>query len=242
MLRIYSSDDVDLTTEIPVATELSVPNSTYKALLTLSCSVANDTEFKLGTITVTIDWNDGSNPVTKIGNSPMPINETHRVSYGNYIVRVTAKNNALPVNDTVTANFLYVVKNLAIDSKSPVIYGPILPKDSGYPNSKQWIFNTGTDAEILASSLKMLLTTTKGERIELPNYGTNIRSILFEFNDSGVEAMINQEIVDAISTWEPRVSLVNLAVNKLPPNAFEVIATFVNKLNQASFNVALSYV
>lgn len=46
----------------------------------------------------------------------------------------------------------------------------------------------------------------------LPNFGTNLRSILFEPNNAVLESKAKALIVDAITTWEPRIVVESIEV------------------------------
>jgi len=86
-----------------------------------------------------------------------------------------------------------------------------------------------------------LLTTTKGERVMQPEYGTNLRLILFELQTTGIEGLVQQEIVDALTRWEPRVGLQFLVVEKTGEREVTVNATFVSKLNQRDFMIPMVF-
>jgi len=192
----------------------------------------------------TVSWDDGSRPVVYNGTTAgtLVIDTFRNLQPGNYVVQVAAHDYSTPVWETVSVNFAFVVRALdGAPVRAPLIYGPILPKDGGYPNPDQWNWNRGEDIEILASSVKMLLTTNKSERIMQPEYGTNLSMILFEFQGNGIESIVQQEIVDALTKWEPRVSLQYLSVQRNDANSVSVYASFLSKLNQQDFHVPMVF-
>jgi phage baseplate assembly protein W len=69
---------------------------------------------------------------------------------------------------------------------------------------------TGVD-QIKADILQLLLTNP-GERVMLPTFGTPLRTLMFEQNDVVLEQAARQMIIEAINTWEPRVSITNIEV------------------------------
>ena len=210
----------------------------------VQCLVIEDGTLPYDYVTGTLSWNDGSQPVVYNGSTAgtLTINTFRNLQPGDYTVKVEAHNYVTPVWDTVSVNFAFVVKPLGqLPVKTPIIYGPILPKDTGSPNPDQWNWNRGEDTEILASSVKMLLTTSKGERVMQPDYGTNLRLILFELQTTGIEGLVQQEIIDALTKWEPRVSLQFLAVEKTGEREVTVNATFVSKLNQTDFSIPMVF-
>ena len=62
------------------------------------------------------------------------------------------------------------------------------------------------------SDLLVLLLTQPGERVMLPEFGTNLKKFFFEPNDSSILDQIKQEVSRAISVWEPRIAVTNIEV------------------------------
>jgi phage baseplate assembly protein W len=75
---------------------------------------------------------------------------------------------------------------------------------------------TKTDKKAIKSDLMHLLLTTKGERLYMPDFGTNLRKYLFEPNVASVSSDIRSEIQGAIDKYIP-----NLQVDKLEVEPYE---------------------
>jgi phage baseplate assembly protein W len=103
-------------------------------------------------------------------------------------------------------------------------------------------YNTESDLLILESSVRMLLLTAKGERLMEPEYGTNLRRILFEQNINGIEAAIQEEIVSALTTWEPRLQLQTISVQRNADQSVTVNCAFLSKLSTQGFDMNLEFV
>lgn len=240
-LKITNTEGVDLIDQPPELVSVVAAPITG-GLASLQCNVIEDSALLYDFVAGTLNWNDGSLPLVFNGTGTLAINEEKYLQPGSYTVTVEARNYRVPVSDSVVANFRYAVE--AYDTQPvavPVIYGPILPKDTGYPNQSQWNWSRGEDVEVLASSVKMLLTTRKGSRIAQIDYGTNISAVVFEFQGPGIETLIQHEIVEAITKWEPRVTLLSLDVRKTGQREVTVDATFVSKLNQRDFSVPMVF-
>ena len=65
------------------------------------------------------------------------------------------------------------------------------------------------DLEDLYQSIHNILNTEKGERLFLPEFGTNIQQYLFELLTTATEQMMLFEIMDAVERWEPRVDVIS---------------------------------
>lgn len=66
--------------------------------------------------------------------------------------------------------------------------------------------------EDIAEAIKIIISTTKGERVMRPQFGSGIESYLFEGNDATTMQMIQNEVLQAIMKWEPRVHEVEVEV------------------------------
>lgn len=84
-----------------------------------------------------------------------------------------------------------------------------------FNNPNGIFFQSYTNRAQIFSNLKNLLLTAKSERYMLPQFGTDLRFVLFE-NISSEEEFINKisnEIKSAIETWMPFLSITQLDVN-----------------------------
>lgn len=204
-----------------------------------------ETNSALTRVGATLDWNDGTPPVTFTPGKPVTVNVTRNLSIGTYFITLTAFNYLQPTPQRSSVYFSVEVQPqhlLAVPQD--YLFGPILPLDDGFPNAQQWNFNTGTNLDVLKSSVKMLLITTKGERIMQPSYGTTLRRIIFEPNENSMSSVIQQEITDALSRFEPRVRLESFNVKKADKGGRTVIvnALFMSKISQSTFSMSLPFI
>ncbi len=209
-----------------------------------------DTSLPFQLVGASVDWNDGSQPQQYPGPSleqPSPLlllGLRRALGVGVYAVTVTAHNNRSPQPDTVKAVLPITISQAGLKAAPPRnIFGPIIPRDDGLPNTQTWMFDTDSDLAILQSNIKMLLITTKGERIMQPTYGTNLRRIIFELQVASIETIIQQEITQAINQFEPRVTIAALQVQRVPsnPRSVNVNCTFLSKQNGQPFEVNLQF-
>ena len=59
----------------------------------------------------------------------------------------------------------------------------------------------------IASSLEVLLTTSLGERMMLPQYGCNLDELVFESLDMRMKTLMADKVESAILYHEPRIEL-----------------------------------
>ena len=83
------------------------------------------------------------------------------------------------------------------------------------------------DASAIKQAIINLLLTNKGEKLFNPQYGSNIRSYLFEPLDYGTAQQIIGNIEFTVSKWEPRIQILNLdAIPNYNDNGFDVEMTY----------------
>ena len=72
------------------------------------------------------------------------------------------------------------------------------------------------DAAAVTQALKNLLQTNYFEKPFQPFYGGNIRAMLFELVDDESEEELAEQVMIAISTYEPRANVLGLDINVNP--------------------------
>ncbi|NPC44590.1 GPW/gp25 family protein [Nocardioides sp. zg-1230] len=81
---------------------------------------------------------------------------------------------------------------------------PLLPQDGRIA----WV----DGMELVRQSIETILETEPGERIMLPGFGCGLRRYLMAPNTVSTRAAIQQDVEAALSTWEPRIRLVEVSV------------------------------
>lgn len=163
----------------------------------------------------------------------------HIYPTGNFVVTLTAFNFRSPTPDQIAVDVpLTLLPQQVAPPLNPIVIGPILPADVGYPNNEQWNFNTATDLKILASSVKMILITKIGERVMMPTYGTNVQQYLFGPNDGTSQTDVEKEIRRAITTWEPRVSIQEVQFARAERSA-TISLLLISLLDKQKFNLVV---
>jgi phage baseplate assembly protein W len=104
----------------------------------------------------------------------------------------------MPIPQTIRVNPLDLRKNIAIGVSLP-FKGPFK--------------STFTTAVQIKSNLINLLLTAKGERVLNPNFGCSIKKQLFENINDGTEQKVINSIIEAVNTFIPEITLLNIVVN-----------------------------
>lgn len=84
-----------------------------------------------------------------------------------------------------------------------------------FNNPNGIFFKSFINKDQVISNLKNLLLTAKGERYFEPDFGTNIRTVLFEniTDEEEFKERLKGEIQAAISYWLPYLNITDLTVN-----------------------------
>lgn len=192
----------------------------------------------------TVDWLDGADPVilgalepaTPV--SPFTATIQRLLPIGSHVARITATNSRSPSAEKAQKLvYVDVTTETLVPRQPPIITGPIIPSDSNYPNPDQWNFNKDDDTCLLASNVKMLLVTRRGERVMDPTYGINFDKALFSLDANTAKMLIQHEISAALASREPRVKLVALKIAKTG-TSLEITADLESQLTGKRFSVA----
>lgn len=84
-----------------------------------------------------------------------------------------------------------------------------------------------TDSSAVKRSIRNIMFTGLNERLFNPEFGANLRQLLFEPINPGTKQTLTLSITNSMKVFEPRATLVDLKVDVSPDeNAYEVTMTF----------------
>jgi phage baseplate assembly protein W len=69
-----------------------------------------------------------------------------------------------------------------------------------------------SDEQNIEDSIWIILATAPGERVMRNDFGCGIHRLVFEVNEAKTIHRIQQEVQDALIRWEPRIDLLEVAV------------------------------
>lgn len=75
---------------------------------------------------------------------------------------------------------------------------------------------TSMDHAHIHESILQILGTRPGERFMNPEFGSRLRDLVFEPNDSILEGLIRHYVIDAIERWEKRVYVTDVTFDGSP--------------------------
>ena len=79
----------------------------------------------------------------------------------------------------------------------------------------------------IARAVRNIVSTTPGEKLFDPEFGSSVSEILFENVDDITAVSIKDEIKSSLNNYEPRVELIDVNVDpNFDQNQFDVIITY----------------
>lgn len=96
-------------------------------------------------------------------------------------------------------------------------------------------FKRKSDNELIKENITRLLLTNKGERLNKPGYGANVRMYLFN-SAQVLQEEIEEDIRDAIKNWEPRVEITDLNLEMRGPHSAFISLGLRNKETMQDFD------
>ena len=108
-----------------------------------------------------------------------------------------------------------------------------------FARSRTGLFGlTETTLEQAGHNIKNLLLTAKGERVMQPDFGSDLRALLFEQADENIEERIEETILESISTWLPYISVekIDIIEDTSNPNLMKVNLNFYLNYEPSRFN------
>jgi uncharacterized protein len=73
--------------------------------------------------------------------------------------------------------------------------------------------------EKIREAIWIILATAKGERVMRPDFGAGVHELVFGLSDSTTAGRIADEVRDALVRWEPRIDVLDVAVEPMPGQA-----------------------
>tara|TARA_X000001382_G_scaffold87034_2_gene62053 strand:+ start:1555 stop:1998 length:444 start_codon:yes stop_codon:yes gene_type:complete len=99
------------------------------------------------------------------------------------------------------------------------------------------------ESAAVKQAVKNLIMTNFGEKPFLPQFGGDLRSMLFDLADEETEEEIEESIISAINVHEPRARTLNVRASSNPDrNSIDVKITFqvINTQEKVSLSIVLA--
>lgn len=97
--------------------------------------------------------------------------------------------------------------------------------------------------EDIEESIRIILWTSRGERVMRADFGCDVQKFLFESTGETKLRMLEANIAEAIRKWEPRVDQVEVrtTVNRRDPGKLDVNIQYVVRSTNNLFNLVFPF-
>jgi phage baseplate assembly protein W len=138
----------------------------------------------------------------------------------------------MPIPQVTRVNPLDLQKNIAIGISLPF----------GRSGTNQLFNKTYNTKDQIKSNFINLLLTNKGERILNPEFGSNLRQLLFENITSITEENIKDAIISSANIYLPEIQVVNITLNnEYDNNTINITIDYVLRISGTSEQITISF-
>ncbi|MEJ8546914.1 GPW/gp25 family protein [Brevibacillus borstelensis] len=91
----------------------------------------------------------------------------------------------------------------------------------------------------IAEAIRLILSTSKGERVMRPKFGCNLKEYMFAGTDGTSLSLLKSDIAEAIAIWEPRVRdvQVDASVDRSDPSKLNVSIRYTTRATNQSYSL-----
>jgi uncharacterized protein len=92
-------------------------------------------------------------------------------------------------------------------------------------------------------AIYLILSTAKGERLMLPDFGCGIHELVFEPNNASTVSQVEGEVRDALVAFEPRIDVLNVTAEspQEEPNLLLIRIDYRIRSSQAIGNLVYPF-
>ncbi|MDY6911261.1 MAG: GPW/gp25 family protein [Chloroflexota bacterium] len=90
-------------------------------------------------------------------------------------------------------------------------------------------------------SIRIILSTARGERHMRPMFGCRIHELIFAPNNATTWGLMQQYVEEALGWWEPRIEVINIDVNADPTDTSHLLVDILYKVKATSDKRSLVY-
>ncbi|GBF34820.1 hypothetical protein DCCM_3940 [Desulfocucumis palustris] len=97
--------------------------------------------------------------------------------------------------------------------------------------------------EDISEAIRIILATSKGERVMRPDFGCGVQSFVFGLTDTTTLKLFETEVKQAIMAWEPRVQEVEVKIvfDRDTPGKLLINIQYIVRLTNNLFNLVYPF-
>lgn len=92
-------------------------------------------------------------------------------------------------------------------------------------------------------SIYLILSTAKGERLMLPDFGCGIHDLVFQVNDSRTRTIVVDQVRESLTKFEARIDVLDISADSAPeqPNLLLIRVNYRIRANNAIGNLVYPF-
>lgn len=100
-----------------------------------------------------------------------------------------------------------------------------------------------SDAALIQQSIGLILSTSRGERVMEPQFGCDLKQMVFEANNEQAVHLADHAVRSALKTWEPRIKVSNVSasVDSSDPNTLLISIDYVIRAFNSRHNLVYPF-
>ena len=149
------------------------------------------------------------------------------ISTGDVIGNLLISNDLTDINVTVSKTNDVISQDVIIELKNSSLY--VIENEYTYSNPAD--ISLKTDANAIKAAVKHLILTTNFERHFHSDIGSQVRAIMFEPATPMTQILLQRSITDVITSYEPRVQLLDVIVSLDNPSYSANITIYFQIIN-----------
>ena len=79
--------------------------------------------------------------------------------------------------------------------------------------------------ESIQQAIRIILSTSKGERVMRPDFGCGIHELVFAPNSASTRGLAEHHVREALLNWEPRIKVLEVEASPAGPQEEAIILT-----------------
>ena len=97
--------------------------------------------------------------------------------------------------------------------------------------------------ESIRQSIWMILSTSPGERLMRPTFGSNLQDLVFRVNNAGLAGAAAGAVREALAVWEPRIDVldINVFADKTHANLLHIEINYQVRATNSRFNLVYPF-
>jgi phage baseplate assembly protein W len=128
------------------------------------------------------------------------------------------------------------LKNTTGSAKVDAVIGVGISYPLVFAQSKNdQLLSLSSGPESIGESIRMILDTPKGSRVNNNEFGSDVRNLIFEPNDTILTSLLYYAVVTSVQRWERRITVtdvsfytpVNSSMQPLNPNLISIVVRYI---------------